>query len=327
MNEQELLEQLALLEPTEVDAPKPASRALTEVQNRLRKEQEAGLPYRLLQFMSAPRSQVRVGSAFAALLLILAFTFPGVRVAASELLSLFRVQNFTAVSISPEQLAVLEQIAESGLVPGEVTFIEQPGEMVSADSLAAAEASSGLTNVRTLPQLGSPSEIFVVDGGRARLDIDLAGARAILEAVNSDPLVLPDTLDGASVYATIPAGVEQVWDDDFSFYQSESPVVEYPDGMDTAVLGEALLRVLGLSAEEAQRLAQEIDWTSTLLLPIPTEFATFSEVSVNGKSGIGISSLEGNGSAIVWQEDGMMYMLNGETLTVEELLSFTGALE
>ena len=84
--------------------------------------------------------------------------------------------------------------------------------------------------------------------------------------------------------------------------------------------------VLGLSADEAARLAQEIDWTSTLLLPVPTDFATFNEVMVNGKSGIAITSLEGTGSAVVWQEDGVLYMLSGETLSVEELLSFTGSI-
>ena len=48
-------------------------------------------------------------------------------------------------------------------------------------------------------------------------------------------------------------------------------------------------------------------------------------ILINGSSGIAISSLDGSGSAIVWQDDGMMFMLTGEALAVEELLSFAGS--
>ena len=324
--EKEVFEHLSLLEPTERDTPKPVSQALVRVQTRVREEQKMSWQYKFSKLINTPQGRFRFGAALAALLLIFAFSFPSVRVTASELLSLFRVQNFAAVSISPEQLAVLEQVAESGIAPGELTFIDEPGDVTSADSLEEASEVAGLDTVRTIRRLGNPNEIFVVDGGSARLDIDVEGARGILEAVNADPMLLPDELDGASVHATVPAGVEQLWYDEVSFYQSASPLVEYPDGLDTVVLGEALLRVLGLSEDEAQRLAQEIDWTSTLLLPIPTEFASFNEVMVNGTSGIAITSLDGSGSAVVWQEDGILYMLSGETLTVEELLSFAGSI-
>ncbi len=324
--EKEILEQLSLLEPTHADIPKPASQALAQVQARVREEQKMSWQYKFSKLTNTSQGRFRLGSALAALLLIIAFSFPGVRVTASELLSLFRVQNFAAVSISPEQLAVLEQVADSGVAPGEITFIDEPGDVTKVDSLAEAAAAADLNRIRTVPRLGMPNEMFVIDGGTARLDIDLEGARGILEAVGADPMLLPDSLDGESVHATVPAGVEQVWYDEVRFYQSESPLVEYPDGLDAAPLGEALLRVLGLSADEASRLAQEIDWTSTLLLPIPTDFASYSEVTINGTSGIAITSLDGSGSAIVWQEDGVLYMLNGETLSVEELLSFAGSI-
>ncbi len=325
MYEKDVIEQLSILEPTEADTPKPASQALAEVQAQLRKEQKMSWRYKISKRMSSGQGRLQLGSAFVALLLIFAFTFPSVRVAASELLSLFRVENLAAISISPEQLAVLEQVAESGATPGEMTFSDGMGNVTHADSLNEAEETTGLANLHTIPRLGYPNDIFIVEGGNAQLDIDLDGARGILQAVNADPMLLPDDLEGSSVYAAVPTGVEQVWYDTVRLHQSPSPVVEYPDGLDTVLLGEALLRVLGMSEDEAQRLAQEIDWTTTLLLPIPSEFATFSEVTINGASGIAINSLDGSGSAIVWQEDDMMFMLTGEELSVEELLSFAQA--
>jgi hypothetical protein len=93
--------------------------------------------------------------------------------------------------------------------------------------------------------------------------------------------------------------------------QTDSPIVEYPEGLDPQPLGEALLQLLGMDAAEARRLSENIDWTSTLLLPIPTDFATFEEVTVNGGSGLLLNNVSGPESALVWQENGVLYLLAG----------------
>jgi hypothetical protein len=127
-----------------------------------------------------------------------------------------------------------------------------------------------------------------------------------------DPLLLPDTLDGATVDVEIFPMVEQRWSDGTMFVQSQSPVVDYPDNVDATALGKALLLVLGMSPEEAERLANDIQWESTVLLPIPQDVATFREVSVNGSSGLALSSLDGQHNAIMWQQSGVVYLLAGE---------------
>ncbi|MCB9443820.1 MAG: anti-sigma factor, partial [Ardenticatenaceae bacterium] len=93
------------------------------------------------------------------------------------------------------------------------------------------------------------------------------------------------------------------------------------------VLGEALLQMIGLNAAEAQRLAQNIDWTSTLLLPIPQDFASFNEVTVEGVSGLALNSVNGEGSALFWQKDGVVYLLLGPGLMADDLVSLAGTLE
>ena len=97
--------------------------------------------------------------------------------------------------------------------------------------------------------------------------------------------------------------------------QTVSPVVQYPDELDPALVGEALLQVLGLNPLEANRLANQIDWTSTLLLPIPSSMASFQEVTVQGVSGIGLSSVDGTINALVWQQNGRLYLLAGAQST------------
>jgi hypothetical protein len=158
------------------------------------------------------------------------------------------------------------------------------------------------------------------------LTIDLEGSRAILEATGVDPGLLPDTLDGKQVEVSVFAGVEQRWQNGTWLLQAESPLVEYPAEMDPAVLGQALLQVLGMSEEESSRLAQDIDWTSTLLLPIPRDFATFNEVIVDGVSGLALASLDGEHGVIMWQTDGVVYALNGAGSTAE-LVSLANSLQ
>ena len=53
--------------------------------------------------------------------------FPSVRAAASDFLGLFRVKTFAPISVSPQQLAVLERLGEEGLEPGEFVVTQELG--------------------------------------------------------------------------------------------------------------------------------------------------------------------------------------------------------
>jgi hypothetical protein len=262
---------------------------------------------------------VAVGLSLVLLLAIL-FSFPAVRAGASEFLGLFRVQKFAPISVAPEQIAVLEQLAEEGMEPGELVIRNEPGAIAPVDSLREASVGSGL-DVRTLPSLGEPEEINILDGGDGYLIIDLAAARAIVDAAGADPALLPDSLDGARVNVLAYPGVQQIWreEEEIIFMQAESPLVEYPDDIDPTVLGEALLQVLGTEPREARRIAKSIDWASTLLLPIPREMVSFNEVMVDGVNGVALQPVDGTGSALLWQKAGKVYMLSGQG-GVEELV-------
>jgi hypothetical protein len=276
------------------------------------------------RLMATPGRRYSAAGVLALLLLACAFSFPTVRATAGEFLSLFRVQNFAAITISPEQIAILHKVAEEGLMPGKVEIFENPDQLTAVNSLSEAAARAGMSSVRTIGELGEPTAVYVSSPGSGRLTIDLAGSRAILEAVGADPLLLPDDLDGAQVDVIVFAGVDQQWED-VHFLQSASPLVEYPEGLDTAVLGQALLEILGLDKEEAARLSQEIDWTSTLLLPIPQDIANYHEVTVDGVSGMAVSELDGRSATIIWQKEGVIYSLFGDR-SAEELLALTDSL-
>jgi hypothetical protein len=211
------------------------------------------------------------------------------------------------------------------MAPGEMTVIHEPGAITPVDSLREANLETGLGG-RTLQALGEAQEINVVDGGEGSLRIDLEAARALMEAAGADPLLLPDTLDGRSVHVTVFPGIEQTWDDGITLVQSPSPFVDYPADVDPQVMGEAVLQVLGTEPREARRIARSIDWAGTLLMPIPSEMVTYHEVTVDGVSGVALEPLDGsNERALMWQKDGVIYLLTGEG-SADELLDLVQSL-
>lgn len=308
----DVLDQLASLTPTADDAPRPAGQALAQLKVRI----NANIPSRQDNLLWRITAMLTRKRAFAMIslvvLLLVAFSLPPVRAAASDFLGLFRVQKFAAISISPQQMALLERMAEEGLYPGEVEMIEDPGGPQKVASLEEAAAQTG-RGVATIPDLGAPAEIQVMQGGSGRLHVDLENARAILEAADVDPKALPDSLDGAAVDVTIYPSVEQYWENsNLLLMQTQSPLVDYPDDVNVTVLGQALLELLGMAPGEARRLATSIDWTNTLIMPIPENLATFQEVQVNGTSGLALSSVDGAGNSLIWQEGGSVYLLAGD---------------
>lgn len=261
------------------------------------------------------------GFALVAIVALL-MTFPAVRAAAGEFLGLFRVQQFAPISVSPQQMALLERLGEDGLAPGEFVVTREIGDPETVDSPEDAATVAGFTP-KTLPNRGELMRTYVMKGGAGHLVVDLAGARAIVEAAGADPLLLPDSLDGARVDVTVHDSIGQLYDNGIILLQSPSPDVNYPADVNPALLGEALLQVLGMEPAEAQRIAQSIDWTSTMLLPIPQDLGTYREVTINGVSGVLLEPFDPDAeAAVVWQQDGMVYMMRAGRMSVDEMLAY-----
>jgi hypothetical protein len=254
-----------------------------------------------------------------AVLFIAVFSMPAARALASDFLGLFRVQKFAAISIDPAQLDRLEDLDLEGLFPGELTMLQEPSEPTAVDNLEQATNSVGYTP-KAVTALTAPDEIMVNNGGAGILTIDLVNARTILEIAEIDPALLPDSLDGQDISVTTYPSVMQNWDNELHFMQSPAPEVAYPAGFDPAPIGQALLQFVGLSEAEAMALSQSIDWTSTLIVPVPSTMATFTEVNINGQPGLFLRSIEGSELAVMWQADGSLYFLASETLGDDALL-------
>jgi hypothetical protein len=310
---QSVLDHLAELGPGPGEAPLPPGQALARIRARLEKERATPITGRY-------PLMIRRKPIFALGLLVvlfgLALSFPAVRAAASDFLGIFRVQKFSPIFVSEQQVQLLMEIADGGLFPGEIEMIDEPGDPVEAASLEAAEAEAGF-NIRLPSELGAPAHIYTVDGGQGRLTINLEDARRLLAAAGGDPALLSDSLQGQVVDVTVYNGVSVDWADGTTLMQTSSPLIDYPDDVDTVAIGEAILQALGVEPSQARHLAETIDWTNTLLFPVPENIATFTEAQVDGVTGLGLSSLDNQHAVILWEKDGRLYVITGDQAVAE----------
>jgi hypothetical protein len=98
-----------------------------------------------------------------------------------------------------------------------------------------------------------------------------------------------------------------------SLMEMPSPTIQAPAGLNVEQIGEAFLQVMGMNKEEAAQFAKNVDWTTTLVVPIPRYETTYREVPVDGVSGTLIQRANGlpRQYMLVWVKDGILYALTG----------------
>ncbi len=268
--------------------------------------------------------------------LVIAFSFAPVRAWAAGFLGLFRVQRIAVLEIDPANLERYSSLSDFGprieSFFAETANVTGGGEPQVVDSPKAAAQAAGYA-IRLPAALGQPSQLMVQPGVNIALQVDLARAHAILDELGRSDLRLPQTLDGETVTFDIPTSVTALYNcpeggryadrrnyqealDCVAFAQLPSPTIQAPDDLDVAQLGRTMLEFTGMSHEQALKFSQSVDWTTTLVVPVPTtDWLTYSDVTVDGVIGTLISeAFEGAPSRyiLIWVKDGTLYSLTGQ---------------
>jgi len=268
--------------------------------------------------------------------IVLLFSFPSVRAAAQDFLDLFRIKKFVALPIDPERIAALKEtgLDLKTLLADDFKVIEDPGKPKLMETLEDAGARAGFVPLRptAIPLGTTDPEIYLRRAGKVELTANLGKLRTLVDALNLDDVELPAQLDGAVVSIDMPASVVLTYrrgDGEINFVQSHSPAIALPEGVDLAKLGELGLRITGMPADEAASFARNVDWHSTLLVPVPVNAASFREVNVHGNTGLLITTGGTGGSQIrkaggerqrsmiLWAEGDMVYALGGGAHSVD----------
>jgi len=299
-----------------------------------RPEFVAALRTRLDRVKSEPTAsrtgfRLKPGLAFAGGALTLAtaalIAFPSVRVSAEAFLDLFRVRNFEAVGFDPKRFDKLKELGENKelMVFDRTGEAEHPPAPQVYPTPAAAGAAAGLVvrEAGYLPGGFALDTVMVEPGGRVQLVVHTAKLRSLLDALDLTDVQIPTGLDGQTVTVDRPPVVIQRYKrgrTEIALVQAKSPEVALPAGVDLERLGVIGLRILGLDASEARRVAASIDWHSTLVIPVPLDASSFRRVTVNGNPGLLVtcrgdatagSGRSREGTIVLWTEGDRVFGL------------------
>ena len=286
-----------------------------------------------------------LASALAVALVAFSFTIPAVRVAAQNALDLFRVRSFAAVEIDESRIEQLRKLGEQASEdPSMMLFekqevIQEPGKPIEYPSAELAASAAGLPGIKKpgpLPDGLTLSKVTATTGGAARLTVRAERLRGVVQALGLTDVHVPDGLDGQQLTVHVPPVVRQEYSSgkrQLSLVEARSPEVTLPPGVDLRQLGEIGLRILGLDAREARRVADSIDWRSTLVVPVPTTAASFRQVTVNGHQGLLVRceapAVEGqrrrSGVVLMWTEGERVFAVESN-LAGEDVLDIAQSL-
>jgi hypothetical protein len=279
-----------------------------------------------------PRPALRAAGYAAALLLAVgAFAFPSVRAGAAAFLDLFRVVNFAPVAIQPERMKELMSHGSLDLphlLGDEVQVLKESGPpQEAADATAAGAAAGARVRMPAWLPAGMSPERFDVTGEHAmRVTLNAEKLNGVLDAIGVDDLRMPPEADGQSVTMSVPPVVSVTFRGSqlakVVLLQARQPAASFPAGADLATIAEIGLRVLGVERSEAHRFAQNVDWRTTLLVPVPLNVAQFKQVDVQGSPGLLIEAKpevggkwkreQGLPSAqLMWSSGGSVFVLLG----------------
>jgi hypothetical protein len=289
--------------------------------------------------LAAPRRLLRLtGFAAAVLLVAFAFSFPSVRAGAQSFLDLFRIVNFAAVPVDLSQMQVLHDkpLDLPHLIGDQVQVVSEPGP---PKTFATPEAAGAALGVRVKLPSWTPvgwnvSQVLVTGEHSARIVASTAKLQQLLDALGVNDVQIPAGLDGKAASIEVPPVVAVTYREsdnppvpgapattarNVTLLQARSPTVAFPAGVDLATLGEIGLRIFGLNRADAYRLAQSIDWRSTLIVPVPVDAASFRHVDVQGQGGLLIERRRQPGqrqplgmNLLLWSSGNQVYALSGQ---------------
>ena len=276
--------------------------------------------------------------AFAALALgvVALFVFPEARVSAQAMLDLFRVRKFAALQLDESRMDRLKDLQgdntlmvfdqhEKLVDPGPPQQFASLAEAVSATGMSARQPSFFANGVIA-------DTVTVVGASAGQLSVSEAKLRALLDALALADVSVPSGIDGKLIgMRKEPTIIQQFEKGQWraTLVQSKSPELSVPAGFDMERMAEIGLRVLGLDAAEARRVARDTDWRSTLVVPVPLNASTFRQVTVRGEQGLmittsGAPNKDGqrrrDGTVVLWTEGDQVFGMMGNMSPQEVLM-------
>ena len=267
---------------------------------------------------------------------VIVLTVPPVRALAARFLYLFRAQEIQTVYVDgqklEQQMQKLRSSPEMAQILAKDLRVEPKGERHEVTSTVQASQEAGI-QVRA-PKGLEAAKWYVQTGAKISMDVDLSRVRAVLDEMGNANVELPAGLDGAKVNFDIPASVVGFFGEcatGAGFGSPEdpparrrnlgpgcvmvtqvlSPTVSAPGGLNIDEIATPLLQVMGMSEAEAKEFSQTVDFTTTMLVPIPRNVSSAETVSVDGVKGNLIRYSGSERFLLIWIKNEVVYSVNG----------------
>jgi hypothetical protein len=206
--------------------------------------------------------------------------------------------------------------------------------------------------IRMPTKLEAPSGIHVQPAVDASFEINVEELQNVLDDAGRSDVRIPEDLDGKSIHFNIPASVTTLFGKcpepqegreisrreralQFAeckiFVQLPTPVVVAPPSLNATELGTEMLKLFGFTDEQAREFSESIDWTTTLVVPLPLHNnMNVAEVDVDGVKGQLFSSQHHrlkvpDAYNLLWIRDGHLYSLMGRG-TADEAIAIANSL-
>jgi hypothetical protein len=291
------------------------------------------------------------------LILVVVMSVPSTRVLAEQFLNLFRVQQVVVVPVDftgMQQLTGNDTLGKqvSDLISSSVTTQQKPGNPVTVADAANASQQAGFS-VR-VPQAMAPSRISVEGAAAFTIKVDVAKAQALLNESGRPDLVLPSSINESDVSVTIPASVSvafgtcpdpaaqdtatgintngsagRQYPDCIILAEIPTPTVSAPANLNIAQLAQIGLEFTGMTSDQAAAFTQTVDWTSTLVIPLPKNAASYQQVTVDGVTGTLIQRPADDAPqyVLVWVNNGIIYAISSLGTNSQQAVQMANSLQ
>ena len=287
-------------------------RAYQRVMSERKSQPALGLRFPILRPAGRPTLAL-VAAVVGAAVVLVAFTFSGF---------FFQPTTVKTVPVTVADIQALSQLANYGTV----TWTREPQFQLTTSAADASAVAGGLqppvvaklpAGVSTTVTYGAMSQAVAT----FTFSADKAAAAAAKQGKTPPPM--PKGIDGATLTVTVgpaigevfgnlsqPSGSDEINLPQLIVARSASPTAKSTQ-VTVTQLESYILSQPGISDQLKTALKAIGDPSTTLLIPIPIEYATSTNVTVQGVQGVALGDNTGVGSAVVWVKGGSVYVVYG----------------
>jgi hypothetical protein len=287
-----------------------------------------GFSLPVLRPASRPMFAGMVAAVAAAALVVTAF---------ANILPLFQPKTVEPVPVTVADIQALSALGDYGTM----TWSQQPQPQVVLSAADAQTVAGFKAPVASYVPAGVSATITyaAMPKAVAVFTFDAAKAQAAAAKTGKTLPKLPNGVDGARLTVTVGPAIVEVYGNLNSSSASSAQDINLPQlviaesaapqvtstQVTAKQLEDYLLTIPGLSNDLKAALKAIGDPTSTLIIPVPIQYATSTTVTVQGVKGVAVGDNTGLGSGVIWIK-GNVFAVAG-LLKQSEVLKVAGGLK